>query len=308
MNSYLSQQIAALRRERGLTQEQLGQLVGVSAQAVSKWEKGGAPDVELLPVLADRLGVTVDRLFGRASEASGDLGEQLFRWFHTIPKEERLWRLFRLLAGSFLNIYFSSNNLGSRADFSDLVETCYAEDVFPGAQGSTWLRSVLATDEGMLLGVFAKNLPIFLLLPEPAGGYASHFAPNGDYRSLFAALSLEGSMEMLRYLYAQRQNYYTVSALAKRTGLSQATVETAARSLTQCNLLRQKSLELDEGTVAVYMVHDNYALVPFLYFARWLMEGHDAWYYGWDVRERPILAMSEGQAQMGKERSHESER
>ena len=50
--------IAALRKKRGLTQEQLGSQVGVSAQAVSKWENGGAPDVELLPALADRLGVT----------------------------------------------------------------------------------------------------------------------------------------------------------------------------------------------------------------------------------------------------------
>ena len=58
MNNCLSEHIASLRKERGLTQEQLGQLVGVSAQAVSKWEKGGAPDVELLPTLADRLGVS----------------------------------------------------------------------------------------------------------------------------------------------------------------------------------------------------------------------------------------------------------
>ena len=53
MASLLSECIAELRRARNLTQEQLGQLVGVSAQAVSKWEKGGAPDVELLPALAD---------------------------------------------------------------------------------------------------------------------------------------------------------------------------------------------------------------------------------------------------------------
>lgn len=65
MANILSERIAELRRERGLTQEQLGQPLGVSAQAVSKWEKGGAPDVELLPALADQLGVTVDALFGR---------------------------------------------------------------------------------------------------------------------------------------------------------------------------------------------------------------------------------------------------
>ena len=41
MSNVLSERIAQLRKDRGLTQEQLGQLVGVSAQAVSKWEKGG---------------------------------------------------------------------------------------------------------------------------------------------------------------------------------------------------------------------------------------------------------------------------
>ncbi len=49
---HIGGRIAALRKERGLTQEQLGRQVGVSAQAVSKWENGGAPDVELLPAPA----------------------------------------------------------------------------------------------------------------------------------------------------------------------------------------------------------------------------------------------------------------
>ncbi len=48
MPNILSERIAALRKERGLTQEQLGRLVGVSYQAVGKWEKGGAPDIEML--------------------------------------------------------------------------------------------------------------------------------------------------------------------------------------------------------------------------------------------------------------------
>ena len=39
MPSILSERIASLRKERGLTQEQLGKMVGVSYQAVGKWEK-----------------------------------------------------------------------------------------------------------------------------------------------------------------------------------------------------------------------------------------------------------------------------
>ena len=55
--------IRSLREERGLTQLQLAQLVGVGDKAVSKWERGGGcPDVSLLPALAEELGATVEAL------------------------------------------------------------------------------------------------------------------------------------------------------------------------------------------------------------------------------------------------------
>ncbi|MBO5034619.1 MAG: helix-turn-helix transcriptional regulator, partial [Oscillospiraceae bacterium] len=100
MSQQLNQTIAALRKEKGLTQEQLGALVGVSAQAVSKWEKGGAPDVELLPAIADTLGVTMDTLFGRSADKREDISQTLNRWLAGIPDKDRFSRLFALLAGS----------------------------------------------------------------------------------------------------------------------------------------------------------------------------------------------------------------
>jgi len=63
--------IAALRRERGLTQRQVAEQLRVSVQAVSKWERGlGCPDVSLLPELAGFFGVRTERLL------SGDLDPQ----------------------------------------------------------------------------------------------------------------------------------------------------------------------------------------------------------------------------------------
>ena len=50
-----------LRLERGWTQRQAAELLGVSAQAVSKWERGqGCPDVGMLPRLAKIFGVSVE--------------------------------------------------------------------------------------------------------------------------------------------------------------------------------------------------------------------------------------------------------
>ena len=61
----LGKRIAMLRKNQGWTQEQLGEKVGVSAQAVSKWENDLAcPDIATLPLLADLFGVTTDELLG----------------------------------------------------------------------------------------------------------------------------------------------------------------------------------------------------------------------------------------------------
>ncbi len=59
--------IAAARKEKGFTQEELSVRLGVSAQAVSKWERAlGLPDIDLLIDLSDILGVPIDFLLGRA--------------------------------------------------------------------------------------------------------------------------------------------------------------------------------------------------------------------------------------------------
>ena len=85
MPGMLSERIAALRKERGLTQEQLGKMAGVSSQAVGKWEKGGAPDVELLPVLSRQLGVTMDALFGLEGGEQVDVEDAVGRWLRGFP-------------------------------------------------------------------------------------------------------------------------------------------------------------------------------------------------------------------------------
>lgn len=59
----LGQKIAARRKLKGLTQDALSEALGVSAQAVSKWENDiTCPDITLLPKLAQMLGTTVDAL------------------------------------------------------------------------------------------------------------------------------------------------------------------------------------------------------------------------------------------------------
>lgn len=60
----IGNKIKELRKQRGITQEKLAESIGVSFQAVSKWENNIAlPDITLAPVLASYFGVSIDELF-----------------------------------------------------------------------------------------------------------------------------------------------------------------------------------------------------------------------------------------------------
>jgi len=74
----LSENILSLRKKLGMTRESLGEKLGISFQAVSKWENGlSCPDVPTLPELADIFGVSTDTLFGRNADTNK---ENMFSW------------------------------------------------------------------------------------------------------------------------------------------------------------------------------------------------------------------------------------
>lgn len=70
MNESIGNRICKFRKEKGLTQEDLAGKLGVSSQAVSKWENDqSCPDITLLPQLCRELGITSDELLtGKSSE------------------------------------------------------------------------------------------------------------------------------------------------------------------------------------------------------------------------------------------------
>ena len=81
MDMTIGKRIALLRKEKGLTQEELANHMGVSPQAVSKWENDQTcPDISALPKLAELLGVTVDELL---------TGREELPAVRVLPPEER---------------------------------------------------------------------------------------------------------------------------------------------------------------------------------------------------------------------------
>ena len=78
MNETIGKRISKFRKAKGLPQEELASRLGVSSQAVSKWENDAScPDISLLPQLCQALGITSDELLtGKSSEVKMVPAEQ----------------------------------------------------------------------------------------------------------------------------------------------------------------------------------------------------------------------------------------
>jgi len=115
----ISEKISSLRKAHNLTQEALGEAVGVSAQAVSKWEKGDSlPDISVIPDICRTFGISADTLIGnegnmtsemyieKAVEICGDMGAKINLIHELITKINNVKEEYR---GHNLNMYLSEN-------------------------------------------------------------------------------------------------------------------------------------------------------------------------------------------------------
>lgn len=75
----ISKNISILRKQKGITQEQLALALNISPQAVSKWETNTSqPDTQTLPLIADYFGVSIDYLFYGREMTYDEIYEKVF--------------------------------------------------------------------------------------------------------------------------------------------------------------------------------------------------------------------------------------
>lgn len=277
-NGLIGVQITKYRKAQGLTQEELGRAVGVSTQAVSRWECGGAPDVTLLPAIADRLGVTIDALFGREGGEAMDIEKTVIQWARTVPKEQILMKLTRLVNAAAFQIPYAQD-VGR-------PECCVMRH-----EGVSESLLALRVDmpQGLLYGVEAEDMSFCSVFPEPAAGYAAYFSDYESCRSLFSLLGRPGALELLERFYAREERYVAPAVLAKDIGMTTEETEALLTEMADLGLVIRQELELMDGTVCAYKVHENSVYVPLMYFARCFIYNVESYQLHYGVRTVPLL-------------------
>ena len=88
------QRLMELRKQHGMTQEQLGAVAGVSRQTVSKWELGETtPELEKLHLLCDYFRISMDELTGREPGGRAEAASEpvSWNWHYEYKSERTLW-------------------------------------------------------------------------------------------------------------------------------------------------------------------------------------------------------------------------
>ncbi len=117
----LGNNIKRLRKQAGITQDELAELLHVTGQAVSRWERGdGFPEITLLPALAERFDVTVDELL-RSERLSEEELRGLSERTDALEREGRTEQALALLRKTVLR-YPRDEQLGMLLASRELLE------------------------------------------------------------------------------------------------------------------------------------------------------------------------------------------
>lgn len=134
--------IRSLRSERGMTQEELANQLGVSYQAVSKWETNTTlPDIALLPQIALFFGITMDELFSMNRDDYIEKIEKMIRDEYSISSESFVWAE-RYLKGLLSE---DDQNNGARILLAELYEH---------RENSDLLAQIKLCEEGLLVDAY----------------------------------------------------------------------------------------------------------------------------------------------------------
>ncbi len=277
----IGSRIAELRKEKKITQEELAGVVGVSAQAVSKWERGGVPDTELLPAIADYFGVTIDRLFGRELTDPADVDRALVERIAELPQAQRIKAGFEA-CWTIERAMFGKGGTDSHSTVEDILTEC-------GTKEKQELYSSVQFDSGYTCMGIGRRMQYFLIVPDAPDKQAALF-DGIDYPGLFKTLSDREVFDALLMLYRRdHHKAFTLALLVKKLGVTVERAEEIIDILKKLGHIYTTQLEVDDEIQKVYSFVPKPSFPALLIFAREMIHRPQHFAYHYESRNNPYL-------------------
>ena len=254
--SVIGQQIKKYRTAKSITQEQLGNIIGVTTQAVSKWERGGTPDAELLPALADALSVSIDALYGREEQS---LTSTIARQICNAPEEEAYKLAFRICWAIELGL------IQDTAMMDDFVGIYIDPDEI--VHDKTDYASKMVRDSGISTARLSPDLHHFFLMLEPKGSIRDQLSDMEELRKVFQIFSDKKLLKIIFYMFSRLNTPIATSLISKSTGMDNNEVDKCMDTLCRHRLAERDMVATENGTINVYTFRHESSIIPLLCFA-----------------------------------------
>lgn len=223
----IADNIAKFRKEHGMTQEALAEVIGVSSQTISKWENSTTwPDVAVLPVIADVFGVTIDALYGRESSCP-DVSAQTT--FDAVIEAVRK------------NIVATIHAPEMDGSFEE-----HLAKYKKAMQTDKRHRSVIENDRDVL---YFREAVGALALRKPEEGWSSLFAKTENL-DILRLLADEDFRRAMQVIISRRMLNFTPPSLAKAAGVEDA--DKLEVMLQISGLFAKRELLIDEKPLVFY--------------------------------------------------------
>lgn len=279
----IGSKIRELRMSHNLTQAELGKAVGVSMQAVSKWERGGTPDIDILISIAQYFGVTMDELLGLVPDGARHLADTLFTTMLQTSAQNKMdqasnycWSIFKGLSGlSSIQNYNYSCASASEIDNS---------------------RCRVSNNDGISFFHASRDARLFAIAPEPEGGFNSILSSTEDYVELFRFLSEPDIFQLFLFICTRPQALFSRRLASHATGIPVERVKNIFLEFEKKGWLVEETADMDVGTVTLYRTAAKEHFVFFLLFAREMIINPKFWYLTCvSKRTVPLLRSTEEQ-------------
>lgn len=270
--------IQKLRKERRITQEALAKAVNVSTQAVSKWENGGSPDIEILPMIADFFHVSIDYLFGRSNAELTDLDELIRLELLSLNDKKQMDRAIELCLAiqKGLSNYQAMNDLLNNEQVLKM-ENKYSDTFF-----------YIEKDAGFSYLKLVENQNYFVLFPEPEKSYRSLVPTIEEACELFSLLAQPDYLKVLYYLYS-RNCGFTLSLLCEKCNISKQKANEIMQTFIEKEWVDSRKVEMGKEMMDTYFLMERSAFIVMLASMKRLLNTEITAVVGYNDREKPFL-------------------
>lgn len=284
----IGERICALRKQCAMTQEALGERLGVSGQAVSKWENGGIPDTYFLPLLAEVFSVTTDELLGIEPSTKVFTKENLFRILSNSYNNEESEIADDCFEAVWAILQRISHSSGLQSQKYNKFSNMQVQNV-----GKNAVNSENFTDNGVVYISFSKDFPLLWAVKD-ADGLTERLLSN---KNMWQFLDDLGNADFRRLLLFSQSieksklNLMTIDFLSNTLGIPAEHMQNLADKLVFYSLMLKRTVKIDEKDIELYEACENCYLLPMLMLASLVcpLPGGDTSVCSYYHRDKPFF-------------------